>query len=365
MRLSTTLSFYIARQFLGGIGITLFALGILLFMFDMVELSRRAASKPEANLAIVVQLAFLHLPYMIQRVIPYAFLIGVMLVLARLTRTSELVVTRASGTSVWQILFPGILLSLLAGTFTVALFNPLAASFLWRYEQVEARYIEGKVSDLAVSSSGLWLRQADDYGESVIHAQRITEPELTLHDVMIFRYRGKHEFVGRLDAETAQLKRGYWLLRDVLLTGPDKIAERRGQYRFATELTVSQIHDNFASPETLSFWEIPNFVALLERAGFSSLKHRVHWHSVLAGPALLSGMVLIGAAFSLRLSARNGGGGWLIALGIAAGLLLYAFSDVVLALGVASNIPAPLAGWAPGVMALLLGAAMLLHIEDS
>ena len=365
MRLSATLSFYIVRQFLGGIGITLFALGILLFMFDMVELSRRAASKPEANLAIVVQLAFLHLPYMIQRVIPYAFLIGVMLVLARLTRTSELVVTRASGTSVWQILFPGILLSLLAGAFIVTLFNPLAASFLWRYEQVEARYIEGKVSDLAVSSSGLWLRQADDFGESVIHAQRITEPELTLQDVMIFRYRGKHEFVGRLDAETAQLKRGYWLLRDVLLTGPDKIAERRGQYRFATELTVSQIHDNFASPETLSFWEIPNFVALLERAGFSSLKHRVHWHSVLAGPALLSGMVLIGAAFSLRLSARNGGGGWLIALGIAAGLLLYAFSDVVLALGVASNIPAPLAGWAPGVMALLLGAAMLLHIEDS
>ena len=365
MRLSSTLSFYIARQLLGGIGIALFALSVLILMFDSVELARRAATKPNASIAIVIQLAFLHLPYMIQRVIPYAFLIGVMLVLARLTRTSELVVARASGTSVWQFLFPGIMLSLIVGTFVVTLFNPLAASLLWRYEMVEARFIEGKASNLAVSNSGLWLRQADDYGESVIHAQRITEPELTLYDVVIFRYRGKHEFVERLDASTARLENGYWLLKDVLLTGPDQIAEKHTQHRFATELTISQIQENFASPETLSFWEIPNFIALLDRAGFSSLKHRVHWHSIFAGPLLLSGMVLIGAAFTLRLSARNRAGGWLIALGIVSGLLLYAFSDVVLALGVASNIPAPLAGWAPGLMALLLGGAMLLHIEDS
>ncbi len=365
MRLSTTLSIYIGREFLIGIGVALFALGALIFMFDFVELSRRAASKPTATMAVVLQLALLHLPYMIQRVIPYAFLIGVMLVLARLTRTSELVVTRASGTSVWQILFPGIVLSVIVGAFVATVFNPLAASLLWRYEQLEARYIEGRVSSLAVSSSGLWLRQADDYGESVIHAQRITEPELTLHEVVIFRYQGKDEFVQRLDAATAQLKTGYWLLRDVLSTGPDHMAQRHEQHRFATELTISQIQENFASPETLSFWEIPNFVALLERAGFSSLKHRVYWHSVFAGPALLSGMVLIGAAFSLRLSARNSGAGWLIALGIVAGLLVYVFSDVVLALGIAANIPAPLAGWAPGVMAVLLGGAMLLHIEDS
>ena len=84
-----------------------------------------------------------------------------------------------------------------------------------------------------------------------------------------------------------------------------------------------------------------------------------------SAPTGVAEAFLIGAAFTLRLSARNRSGGWLITLGIVSGLLLYAFSDVVLALGVASNIPAPLAGWAPGLMALLLGGAMLLHIEDS
>ena len=365
MRLSSTLSMYIGRQLITGIAVALFALCVLIFLFDVVELSRRSASKPEVSMGIVLQLALLHLPYMVQRVVPYAVLIGVMLVLARFGRTGELVVTRASGISVWQFLFPGIGLSLISGIVLVTVFNPLAAALLWRYEQLEARYLEGRVSNLAVSTSGLWLRQADDYGESVIHAQRITEPELTLHDVVIFRYQGRTEFVQRFDASTAVLKDGHWLLRDVISTGPHRTAERKDQYRVPTDLTISQIQENFASPETLSFWEVPKFISLLERAGFSALKHRVHLHSVLAVPILLTGMVLIGAAFTLRLSSRAKGGGRLIAFGIAAGLLLYTFSDVVLALGISSRIPAILAGWAPALMALSLGSALLLHIEDS
>ena len=123
---------YIGRQLITGIAIALFALCVLIFLFDVVELSRRSASKPEVSMGIVLQLALLHLPYMVQRVVPYAVLVGVMLVLARFGRTSELVVTRASGTSVWQFLFPGIGLSLIGGIVLVTVFNPLAAALLWR-----------------------------------------------------------------------------------------------------------------------------------------------------------------------------------------------------------------------------------------
>ena len=43
----------------------------------------------------------------------------------------------------------------------------------------------------------------------------------------------------------------------------------------------------------------------------------------------------------------------------------YTFSDVVLALGISGHIPAIFAGWAPSLMAISLGGALLLHIEDS
>jgi len=198
----------------------------------------------------------------------------------------------------------------------------------------------------------------------VIHALRISESPLVLHDVIVFRYEGRDRFVERIDAATARLGSGFWELTDALVTGPERLAERRPSYRFATALTIGQIQDSFASPETLSFWQIPGFVALLERAGFSAVKHRVHWHSLLATPLLLCGMVLLGAVFSLRMT-RQGSIGLLITSGVVVGFVVYAFSDVVQALGISASIPVILAGWAPSSVPTLLATAVLVFIEDS
>ncbi|MDP6951835.1 MAG: LPS export ABC transporter permease LptG, partial [Alphaproteobacteria bacterium] len=330
MRLSWTLSTYLVRQFLVGIGIAFLALATLIFLFDLVELSRRAASEDEASFMVVLGMAAFHLPYMAQRIVPYAVLMGVMLTLAHLTRSQEMAIVRASGVSTLQMLLPALLLALAIGAFAVAAFNPFAAAMLSRYEQLDGKYLRGSISNLAVSSSGLWLRQADDEGEAVIHAQRITQPELVLHEVIIFRYEGQDRFIQRIDAASAKLGDGFWALSNALITAPDRLGERHPAYDFPTELTISQIQDSFSSPETLSFWQIPKFVALLERAGFSALKHRLYWHSVLAGPVLLLGMVLIAATFSLR-STRRGGTGLMIGAGVLTGFVLYVFSDVVTA----------------------------------
>jgi len=364
MRLSATLFWYFARQIGIGVAVAFFALSFLIFLVDVVELSRRGAGEADVRFAIILKMALLHLPYLTQQVIPYAVMLGTMLALARLNRASELVIARSSGISNLQMLIPGVLVALAIGVVTVTAFNPFASALLSRYEQIDSRYLRGEVSNLAVSSSGLWLRQADDFGESVIHAKRITPTEIKLHEVIIFRFEGQDKFVERIDAETADLHEGYWQLSEALITGPDRIAERRETYRFDTELTVDRIQESFASPETLSFWQMPAFVALLERAGFSSLKHRVHWHKVLASPLLLAGMVLIGATFSLRMT-RRGGTGLLVGVGVAAGFVLYVFSDVILALGLSAKIPAEISAWAPAMVAVLIGSGLLLYVRDA
>ena len=113
----------------------------------------------------------------------------------------------------------------------------------------------------------------------------------------------------------------------------------------------------------MSFWDLPGFINTLEAAGFSALRHRLHWHSILSIPLLLCAMVLIAATFSLRLT-RRGGTGLLILVGLFAGFLLYFLTDIVLALGMSASIPVVLAAWAPSGVFALLGLAMLLHLED-
>jgi lipopolysaccharide export system permease protein len=363
MRLSSTLSVYIARHFLVGIALVLAVLVSLLFLVDFVELLRRASGSPTASFGIVLQMALLHQPAIAQKIIPFAVLFGGMVALSRLTRSNELVVARAAGVSVWQFLLPGLALAAVIGGVTVTVFNPLASATTWRYGQIENKHLSKRPSLLAVSSSGLWLREALPEGQSVVHAQRISQPDLGLGDVIIFVYQGVDHFVHRIDGSTAKLRDGFWELEDVLVSAPDRPSQHFDEYRLETGLTLDQIQESFAPPETMSFWELPGFIRTLESAGFSALRHRLYWHSLLAAPLLLCAMVLIAATFSLRLT-RRGGIGLLILGGILAGFFLYVVTDVVLALGLSEKIPVALAAWSPAGIFTLLGLAMLLHLED-
>ena len=130
-----------------------------------------------------------------------------------------------------------------------------------------------------------------------------------------------------------------------------------------TDLTRENIQDSFAKPETMSFWALPGFIDVLEKAGFSGLRHRIYWYSLLADPFLLCAMLLFAAAFTLR-PQRRGGTTMVIVGGVAAGFIMYFASDVVYALGLSSRLPTLLAAWSPAMVGCLLGTGILFHLED-
>jgi lipopolysaccharide export system permease protein len=308
-------------------------------------------------------MALLKLPHMAQQLVPFAVLFGGMLAFWRLTRSHELVVARAAGVSVWQFLLPTLGVAALIGIFKIGLLGPLAAVTLERFERFENVHFLNRPSRLSLSRSGLWLREQRRDGRLLVHARHISGGERSLSEVIIFRFKGDDQFKDRIDAASAVLADGYWVLRDVWLTGPDRRPEQLSEYRLETALTWRRIDDSLATPETLSFWELPRFIEVLEESGFPALRHRLYFHAMLASPLLLCAMVLISATFSLRPSRRSGTG-ILVAGGISVGFLLYVLSDVVFALGLSGRIPVELAAWTPAGVSTLLGVATLLHLED-
>jgi len=365
VRLSTTLSFYIGRHFLLSF-VVLFALFVLMVvLFDVVELLRRAAARPEVTFGMVVEMALLKLPHMAQKLFPFAVLFGGMAAFWRLTRSHELMITRAAGVSAWQFLFPVIALAFLLGILQIAVINPLASTTLTRYDRLEASLLKGQKSFLALSSNGLWLRQSNAEGQSVVHARSVHQHGKTveLRDVVVFSYAGADQFRDRTDAEFARLEDGFWHMTNARVHTPEKLPRLEQDLWLATDLTLSKIQDSFAPPETMSFWDLPGFIGTLEKAGFSAIRHRLYWHTLLAAPFLMCAMILIAASFTLRHS-RRGGTTFIIACGVLTGFVLYFFSDIVFALGLSDSIPVTLAAWTPSGVATLLGLATLLHLED-
>jgi lipopolysaccharide export system permease protein len=363
MRVSFTLSTYIGRQFAARVGAVALALTVIAYLLDLIEMLRRSSARQEVTLGIVLKLSLLKLPQLMQELIPFVVLFATMLTFWRLSRSHELTIVRAAGISVWQFLLPALAISLLIGGFRLAVLNPVGAVLYSSYEQTEAKLLRGRSSLLSVAQSGFWLRQADGRSNAIIHALRVSSQEMELYDVIIFNFEGTDRFVNRIDAASARLVPGAWILKDAFISSPERPAQFEPIYRLPTDMTLERIQESFASPETISFWELPAFIRVLESAGFSALRHRLYWHRLLAGPLLLFAMVLLAATFSLR-PPRRGGTMILVVSGITAGFLLYFVSNLVAALGQNQSIPIALAAWTPAGVSILVAMTLLLHLED-
>jgi lipopolysaccharide export system permease protein len=364
VRLSATLSRYLGRQVLFGIGLMLFGLAAVALVIDTVELLRRTYGRPGLHFGTVMLMAGLHLPFLVQKLLPFGVLFGTMLTFQRLTRSHELVVARAAGVSVWQFLLPALTVALVLGGFAVVAFNPLASALVARYEALDRSLLAQPASLIAVAPGGLWLRQtAADGSEVLFHARQMNPDTAVAEQVVVFSFDSAGTFASRIDALQARLGDGSWELINPLISQVDGSSRVEPALSLPTDLTPYRIQESFAAPETLSFWDLPTFVEELEAVGFSAREHRLYWHGLLALPLLLAAMLLIGTTSSLRL-VRRGGTGLLITAGLATGFLFYVLSDVVFAVGLSGRLPAFLAAWIPAGVAVLLGCTTLLHLED-
>jgi lipopolysaccharide export system permease protein len=365
VQLARTLSAYIARQFFAWFCAVFGGMATITFLIDYIELIRRGASKANVSLATLLEMAALKLPHTTQEIMPFAILFGTMLAFWRLTRSNELVVARASGVSVWQFLTPAVLVAMLVGVVAVTVYNPIASSMEASYENLDSRDLKQSGDEMSISNTGLWLRQnSPDGGEVIIHGERGASPNLLLlHKVSLFFFDKSTGFSSRVEANSAALEDGFWVIDGASRYLAGRPSEPLPEMRLPTQLTSAKIEESLASPDTMSFWDLPGFISLLEQSGFAAQRHRLHFNVLLARPFLFCAMVLVAATFSLRMQ-RRGGATMMIVSGVVAGFILYFVSDIVFALGLSDKVPVLLAAWTPTGVSLIFGISMLLHLED-
>ena len=369
MTAAITLSLYIARQFAAMALAMLAALSGVISLFDFIELLRRSSTKPDATFGLVLEIAALRLPFVSMQILPFAVLLGGMLCFWRLTRSSELIVARAAGISAWEFLTAPCICAVLLGVITTAAISPLSAVMLTRAEALEDAYLRTGGGPLALNGGQLWLRQADhtitSKGVAIIHALgvQLNGKTLTARDVSVFHLDDGDHLLARVEAAKATLGHDVWTLTGATLMRPDHAPEPPATLTLPTDLTVARVQESFASPDTLSVWALPGFIALLDHSGFSSIRHRLHFQTLLALPLLAGTMCLVAAGFSMR-PARRGGVARMIGGGVAAGFALFVISKMAEEFGQSGAWPTVLAAWAPTAAGLLLALALLLHMED-
>jgi lipopolysaccharide export system permease protein len=361
-----TLTVYIARRFLITLGLTVLVVAGVILLFDVIELLRQTAKVEEATLALVVRMGLLRLPLMLQTALPFVFLAAALMTFWRLSRSSELIVVRAAGVSVWQIMLPLFALVLFLGVINVGALNPVAATLFTQFERVGQTVGLGTDKPFSLSRGGLWLRERKEDGFRVIHARKARQDNavLFLSEVLVLEI-GRDDIPDRrIDARAGRLSDQRLILEGVTISMPGEVPQRLPTMDVSTGLSLPEIQEKFAAPESISFWALPDFIAFFESAGFSPQAHRMHWYALLASPAMLCAMVLLAAVFGFNANQRRGG--WLARVVgcTVTGFLVYFFSQVTYTLGQSQTLPVVLAAWSPALVAGLLGLALLFHLED-
>lgn len=343
-----------------------FTTGVVL-LFETIEMLRRAGPENDIDLWTVMAMAALKSPYTLHLAMPFVVMVAAMLTFWRLTRSSELVVARSVGVSVWRILAPPVLLSLLLGVLEVTAVNPLSSAMFSLYERMEQRELDGDDTPMSLSESGLWLRELRDGEQVLVHADNVRQAPrggLRLETVSILVFGAGDEYRYRLDGREALLEEGVVRLIDAWMFRPGEPARHLESLDHPTSLTVNKIQDKFADPQNLSFWELPGFIDFYESAGFSAQRQRMYWHTLLAQPLVLCAMTLLAAAFMLHHNLRGVGVTLRVAGGVGVGFVYYATSKVVYVFGASAALPLLLAAWSPPIVAALIGLTALLHLEE-
>ena len=208
-----TLSAYFGRQFAAAVAVMLAALTALVSLFDFLELLRESVTAPAATFGIIVELELLRVPWITMQILPFAVLLGGIYSFWRLTRSSELVVARASGVSVWQFLAAPVLLATLLGAAATAALSPLSAVMFGRAETLYNAYLSVGGGPLSLQGGELWVRQADDglsaNGVAVLHAKdvHLSGNVLSADKVSVLRLASDTDFLQRAGSRACHLGR--------------------------------------------------------------------------------------------------------------------------------------------------------------
>ena len=338
-----------------------------MFLIDLIEQLRKFAET--IIFAEVFFLALVNLPGSVYQLLPLIVVISSAWVFLSLARNSELIVFRTAGKSSISMLITPAILSFLIGIFTIGFLNPIVASSSKRYADVKAKLVDGLETTISIGNEGLWLRQADKNGFTVIRAQRANADATELYDVTLVKLSEEKLPIQRIEAKMLTLMDAKWVASNSVIwpiefgTNSQSEAEEFKIVEIPTSLKREQIIDQFGDPSTISVWSLLEFIEQLESAGFSANRYSVWLQSELAKPIFFLAMMLMSAAFCMGQN-RVRGASLNVLVAVLIGFLLFYSKNFVLILGTNGQLPVFIAAWGPSFAALFISLGLFLNREE-
>ena len=349
---------YFTREILGS---SLLVLAALLALFGFFDLIRELDDLGRGSYRLTAMLAYvaLTLPSHAYVLLPAAGLIGTLFALARMSESSELTVMRASGLSLAQLAMHVGVAGLVIALVTLA-FGELVTPFT----EEAAKGLRLKATSSIVARefrSGFWVK--DD--RSFVNIQDVTA-DTQLLNLRIYEFDPAFRLISISRAETGTYAGpNKWDLANVELTrfeGERAVLQKLPHLTWTSVLTPDILSVLKIVPERMSALNLRAYIEHLRDNRQKATRYEIALWSKLFSPAGAIVMMILSIPFAL-VSARAGGVGAKIVMGIMIGLAFNAATRMFSHVGLLNDWPALASAGAPVAIAALVAAWMLVRAE--
>jgi LPS export ABC transporter permease LptG len=359
MGLVRLLDRYVARRYLSVATLSFFALLGIYYISTAIDKSERLF-KGQATGAMLLEYFYYSTPQFIAYIVPVAALVAALATIGGLTRSSELVVIRACGVSLYRTAAPLFILALVWSVGLFVLDDRVLAPANRKAEALADRIRGNLPAANGVVATPNWFVGADD---RIYYYTGFDVPSQTVFGVSVFEMLpDQSRLSSHTAAASAVFAGGVWRATDGWVQRfPTADSATRESFRGRTIPLPPPAR--FAGPVTsstdlMTFSELRRHVAELETRGANRSESLVRLQSRIAFPLVTVVMTLLGVPFGSTIGRRGALYG--VALALVLGAMYWLLNTFFVAVGEAGLLQPALAAWATNLLFLsLAGYAML------
>jgi LPS export ABC transporter permease LptG/LPS export ABC transporter permease LptF len=376
IRFPLILDEYVMGAFLRNFFLVLASMIMLFLVFTFFELIGDII-RYRTPLVTVGEYLLNLIPFILYNVTPLCCLVAVLITFGGLSRSSELTAIKATGTSLYRVIAPVLLVAAILSV-SLFVFDEAYLPAANRRQESLLSTIRGKPAQTFLRPDRKWMsgqtgNQSSDQASGdaaptrIFYYQYFDAEKNAFANLTVFEFQpGSFNLTRRIFASSARWDEqvGRWVFEN----GWQRTfaGEAVSGYQPFTLSTFPEIREQPAyfkkeerPSQEMSYTELSDYVDDLKQSGFDTTHLRVQLNRKLAYPLITLVMAILAVPFSLSAGKRGSVAGIGAAIGVA---IAYSVVAAVFEnLGNVNSLPAVLAAWSPDLLFAVAGSYLLLR----
>ncbi len=368
------ISVYILKEFVSFLWYIVLAFAIIFILVDLVENVDRFIDRDIGYGLIFLYYAF-YLPYIVILTLPVSMLLATMFSLGRLVGDNEITAMKASGISLYRILLPLYVFSLIVGLILMVFAESVVPRANLYREDIKRQGNEFRFTltkNREMDRSQVYLLNDDG---RIIYARGyksrsktaqgvfILEPLTSLADLSDMSDTIRVGLKSRIDAKFMIFSGGIWNLHDVVVRTFNDEGEVQKKYRTLPAPFIVRKPSDFArieiDPEEMDYFQLSNYIKEVKAKGGDASGWLVDLYLKISFPFVSFVIVFFGAPMTAGSGIRGKTASFGIALIIS--FVYYVLINASQVLGRNGAIQPFAAAWMPNILFFLVGIFMLVR----